>query len=359
MVERRDTGAQQENTAGGRNEPRNRPARTGHTRRRAREITRAGAWTGPIASLPGDTPETGSPGAARAAPHPEATVIRPLPRAQQLGTTLPSEVLALSRWLPWIPLPRPGGGMGKVPSLPRRGRLAAVDWRHEGLPWPEALRLAREHRAAGVGVVLQPGDDLTVLDIDGPLDPARLAVLQRLAGYAEVSPSGAGVHLWLAGGLPSSRRRRGAELLAGGFVTVTAAPLPGRGRGLGQLAQALEAYGFGPPGERQRAPDRASVARTSPDEEVLAALYTARNGGRARRLLDGDWGDYPSASEADFAAVRLIRFHTGDAEQIGRLLRASGLNRPKFDQPGYLTRTIARALALGGPTKETPCITTN
>lgn len=286
-------------------------------------------------------------------------MIRPLPRAQHLGATLPPEVLALSRWLPWMPLPRPGGGTGKVPSLPRRGRLAPVDWRHEGLPWPESLRLAQEHRAGGVGVVLGPGDALTVLDVDGPLDPARQAVLRRLPGYAEVSPSGTGVHLWLAGGLPSSRRRRGAELLACGFVTVTAAPLPGRGRGLGQLAQALEAFGFGPLDDRQRAPDRASVARTSSDEEVLAALYAARNGARARRLLDGDWGDYASPSEADFAASRVLRSYTGDAEQIGRLLRASGLNRPKFDQPGYLTRTIARALALGGPTKETTCTTTN
>lgn len=286
-------------------------------------------------------------------------MIRPLPRAQQLEATLPPEVLALSRWLPWIPLPRPGGGMGKVPILPRRGRLAAVDWRHEGLPWPESLRLAREHCAGGVGVVLQPGDDLTVLDVDGPLDPARQAVLGRLPGYAEVSPSGTGVHLWLAGGLPSSRRRRGAELLACGFVTITAAPLPARRRGLGQLAQALEAFGFGPLSERQRSSDPASVVRTSPDEELLAALYTARNGARARRLLDGDWGDYPSPSEADFAAIRVLRFYTGDAEQIGHLMRASGLNRPKYDQPGYLTRTIARALALGGPTKESTCTTTN
>ncbi|GGL73076.1 hypothetical protein GCM10010840_08900 [Deinococcus aerolatus] len=69
------------------------------------------------------------------------------------------------------------------------------------------------------------------------------------------------------------------------------------------------------------------------------------------QLLSGAWADlgYASASEGDYAAVRFLAFWTRDEDQIERLLRASGLVRTKYDQPGYLSRTLTRALALGGP----------
>ena len=90
---------------------------------------------------------------------------------------------------------------------------------------------------------------------------------------------------------------------------------------------------------------------TVTDREVLGRLRRARNGDRAMRLLSGAWEalGYASPSEADYAAVRLLAFWTRDEDQIERLLRASGLVRTKYDQPGYLSRTITRALALGGP----------
>jgi primase-polymerase (primpol)-like protein len=275
-----------------------------------------------------------------------------LPRAQQLEGELPQEVLALLNWLPWLALPRAGGGIGKAPALPRRGRLSPVDSRQAGLPWPEALDLAWQHRAGGVGVALRPGDQLSVLDLDGPLDQERQALLDRLPGYAEVSPSGTGVHVWLVGSPPGARRRRGMELLAGGFVSVTARPLRGRSRALGSLAQVQDLCGFGAVDRPTLLPNREARGCPRADREVLAALYSARNGAQARQLLEGDRSRYSSASEADFAAARVLRFYTDDPAQIERLLRASALDRPKFSAGDYLQRTIHRALALGGPTME-------
>ncbi|UQN06525.1 hypothetical protein [Deinococcus sp. QL22] len=288
----------------------------------------------------------------RGATAPIQTAGMGLPRPHQLEGTLPLEVLALPNWLPWIALPRAGGGIGKVPSLPRRGQLSPVDCRQVGLSWPEALDLAGQHRAGGIGVVLRAGDGLSVLDLDGPLDQKRQALLDGLPGYAEVSPSGSGIHLWLSGSLPASRRRPGLELLTLGFVTATARPLRGRSRALGTLSQVQDLCGFGagsgPPALLDKVPREGPLA----DREVLSALYSARNGTRARQLLAGEEGRYSSPSEADFAAVRLLRFYTEDPDQIERLLRASALNRPKFNAEGYLQRTIHRALALGGPTME-------
>ncbi|GGL73078.1 hypothetical protein GCM10010840_08910 [Deinococcus aerolatus] len=113
------------------------------------------------------------------------------------------------------------------------------------MPWQEALELARGHRAGGVGVSLPPSAGLVALDLDGPLTPKMREKLEQIDGYAEYSPSGHGVHVWLRGTLPRSRREHHAEWLAGGFVTVTGRSLRGRGRQLGDLEQAEAALGTG------------------------------------------------------------------------------------------------------------------
>ena len=83
------------------------------------------------------------------------------------------------------------------------------------------------------------------LDLDGPLGAQTTRQLEQIDGYAEYSPSGHGVHVWLRGTLPRSRREHHAEWLARGFVTVTGLPLTGRGRRLGDLEQAEAVLGTG------------------------------------------------------------------------------------------------------------------
>ena len=52
-----------------------------------------------------------------------------------------------------------------------------------------------------------------------------------------------------------------------------------------------------------------------------------------------------SRSEADFALAGSLAFWCGpDPERIERLMRQSGLTRPKWERGGYLARTIANAL---------------
>ena len=54
---------------------------------------------------------------------------------------------------------------------------------------------------------------------------------------------------------------------------------------------------------------------------------------------------YASRSEADFALASTLAFWCGpDANRIERLMRQSGLTRPKWERRGYLARTIANAL---------------
>src|SRR5690348_1643916 len=74
-----------------------------------------------------------------------------------------------------------------------------------------------------------------------------------------------------------------------------------------------------------------------PDAEVLRRALAAPNGAKFRALWNGDLTGYtdlhsgqPNPSSADFALVRLLVYWTnGDAAQVERLFRQSGLYRPK------------------------------
>src|SRR5206468_1955904 len=67
-------------------------------------------------------------------------------------------------------------------------------------------------------------------------------------------------------------------------------------------------------------------------------------------------------SAADMALCYMVAFYTGDAEQIKRIFRQSGLYRTKWEREDYRTETISKALAFthicykGGyaPTNESP-----
>lgn len=91
---------------------------------------------------------------------------------------------------------------------------------------------------------------------------------------------------------------------------------------------------------------------TEKDHALIAKL---RKGEKANRLMDGDFSDYPSQSEADMALCSILAKQTKDSKQIDRIFRASGLYRKKWDtfhgDDTYGAMTIAKALGEGGTTK--------
>lgn len=266
---------------------------------------------------------------------------------QQLRAQFPADLRQAAIWLPWMAVPRAGGRTGKCPALPVEGRLRPVDWRRGGLELESALDLAEEFGAPGIGLVLRPAQPWTCLDFDGDVPPWALTLRTLLgdAGYAERSPGGTGVHLWLPIGGVGNRRLPGIDVIGWGFVTCTGVtwPAPSNPVVLPALPAGLS------PGLTSGAVMDAVRSPPLTDEAVLRRLRRARNGRRAQALLAGDWAGYPTRSEADLALIRMLRWWTQDRAQILRLLRASGLRRDKWDNAGYLERTLNRALALGGP----------
>lgn len=268
---------------------------------------------------------------------------------------IPAPLQEREQWVAWKIMDRQGKPT-KVPVNCRNSKLADSSDPATWATLEEAIPYARRH-ACGVGFVFAADDPFVGVDLDDCFDPESgeladwaMFVVWHLASYAEISPSGRGLHLWMRGTIPSGRRRAGGiELydrlrfftVTGQSLTAPAAPIAER---TDQLA-ALHALIF---------PARPAVARpvsaTSAmpalltDDEVIQRAERATNGHKFRALWAGDISGYGSQSEADAALVGLLRFWVGDDEdRIDRLFRQSGLVREKWDRPDYRRRTLALA----------------
>jgi primase-polymerase (primpol)-like protein len=65
--------------------------------------------------------------------------------------------------------------------------------------------------------------------------------------------------------------------------------------------------------------------------------------------MRADWSDYPSPSEAFFGLLGMLTCRTHDVDQIERVVRRSGLEAEKWDQPRgdstWLRRDVEKNLA--------------
>lgn len=286
-----------------------------------------------------------------------------------LRASWPSELRGLRAYLPYQLRPRRSGRLGKCPCRWAGRRLYPVSphTAEHHLSFGGALALLDAGRCDGVGLVLDErarvlnGQPLAALDlddvvIDGQVHPAAEALVREFHSYTELSASGRGLHVIVAGRASSGARRGRAdglqvELITIGFLAVTGHRWPGTPPGVatrpGELAQLQAALCAAPPPPLHlgRPPEHHG--------ELLAALLAQRNAAKVRRLLvDGDVSGYASASEAVYAAVRLIAWRTRDPAAIEAVLRASPLFRPRWDRRAtaagdrWITLTIHRALGV-------------
>jgi primase-polymerase (primpol)-like protein len=251
------------------------------------------------------------------------------------------------------------GRATKVPYMATRPSVrASVDAPATWSRFADAVAAIGAGAAAGIGHVL--GDGLVGVDLDhiraertGLVDDAAMAIVRALDSYAEVSPSGTGVHVLAWGSLPPGRRRRGfVEMYdSGRFFTVTGRHVVGTPWTIelrtGPLAVQHSRH-LGVPAEPPL-PPVASAPDHVTDATLLARAHAARNGGKFAALWRGDTSRYPSHSEADLALCAMLAFWTqGDTARIDGLFRASGLMRPKWDaargDQTYGAQTIASAL---------------
>ena len=265
----------------------------------------------------------------------------------------------LRQWLCWRTEERHGKPT-KVPYDPSTGEKAESTNPKTWTSYKKAVSVCKDHGYEGIGFVFTPEDDLCGVDLDKCLDPETgeiegwaQEVIEELDSYAEISPSGTGVHILVRGVLPAGRNRKGQfeAYDRGRYFTVTGKHLAGTPLTTEDLQEELRSVirrVFGEESTNGHAkPDAGPepVASHLSDDEVIERSLAASNGETFSRLWVGDTSGYGSHSEADLALCGMLAFWTGgDVARIDSLFRQSGLYRKKWERKDYCNRTITEAL---------------
>ena len=303
--------------------------------------------------------------------------------------SIPQELKNLPNWICWKAVPQPRranrtfaqlpqepartpatkGSMddpehiGKIPINPRTGGKAQSNNPDTWTDFDTAVRASEQ--LTGIGFMFGNSPFFGV-DIDGIepdirefLDGGNGIVsefIHALRSYAELSPSGKGIHILCRGELPKGARRRGnVEMYdSGRFFTVTGnnigeytavedcteaiKPLHEKYLGGTRSEPAQRIVKFGAKNTSSFDDEVACCAKlTAPlpcsVSEVLEAASRAKNGSRFQALYAGNFAEYSSQSEADMAFCNMLAFWTGrNAALMDEIFRNSGLMRDKWDR---------------------------
>lgn len=261
---------------------------------------------------------------------------------------IPQELKALQNWICWkaVPKPRPDDPehIDKIPINPRTGGGAQSNNPDTWTDFETALKASEQF--AGIGFMFGNSPffgvdvDKVEPDIREFLNGGNGIVsefIHALQSYAELSPSGRGIHIICRGELPKGARRRGnVEMYdSGRFFTVT-------GNSIGGYADVADCTEAIKPlhekylgGRRTEPAQRAFQPGELPGTaaQVLELARKAKNGSRFQALYAGNFAEYNSQSEADMALCNMLAFWTGrNAALMDEIFRNSGLMRDKWDR---------------------------
>lgn len=293
--------------------------------------------------------------------------VHPLPeKSVVLASSIPQELHAYPQWVCWCSVERgPDKKPDKRPLNPRTLRNAGVHWTNTWTTFDHAysVYLARAGQGVnGIGFVLTPDDPFVAIDLDNcvqadDIEPQATHVVQRLASYSEVSPSGAGLRILVAcEDFEGNVRRPKIEVYSHSrFVTLTGQRLPDSpGRIVQVDSQQLHAL---LPAEQNHT---SAVARPTAPGHMPSAdnvdrwdfiFAHDRYGEAHRRRFLGDTS--LDGGDHSLTVIRLLnclaRWTKGDAAQMRAMLLASPLANEKWtSQRGksdWLDYQIADAIA--------------
>jgi hypothetical protein len=215
----------------------------------------------------------------------------------------------------------------------------------------------------GIGFVFAPGDGLAGIDLDrcirddGTLESWAENALGLLNGYAEVSPSGRGMKVFVRAECPGGQGRKRLGLSPEGtgaiecydrgrYFTVTGNVWSESHSDLASDCPNFADFHslvFPPKPDRVRVDPAPSSME---DAELIRRAHSARNGFKFAALWEGRWQAYfGTASEADLSLCSLLAFWTQDEASIDRLFRQSGMVDSKWtERADYRALTIGKAL---------------
>ena len=288
-------------------------------------------------------------------------------RMQSIANSFPASLLDMPRWVCWKRVTdskRPNKPR-KVPMAANGNSKAACNRPSTWGAFSQASETCTRKEYDGLGFML--GDGVFGIDIDHCLSdgqPNELAreIINRVPTYAEISPSGTGLHLLALGSLPNGNRgrRKGAlEIYGEGrYFTVTGEQLPGTPSELCEASAVLPGIIADYIDSKPKQADNRAVKASSQPVDVLALdneklinkIRASSQGAAFCTLWRGDTSAHNGdASAADMALCNILAFWTGkDSTRMDELFRQSGLMRPKWDETHgpdtYGAMTIGKAI---------------
>lgn len=284
--------------------------------------------------------------------------------------SIPEELKQCRNWVVWKYVRR-GGKKTKIPVDPTTERNAKSNGPETWADFSTACEAAATGVYQGIGFMLSHspyvGIDMDHCITTGPdgapvFSETARRVLAAAKSYAEISPSGTGVHILIRGDIPDGKGRRNKEIEvypAGRFFTMTGRTLQGCGT-IRAAQDVLDAITQTIESER-RLPKIAGTALNSTeterrdkvpakdDEKLIEKIRRSRSGAKFAALYDaGDISAYGGDdSAADMALMNILAWWTGnDAARMERIFSASALaRRDKWKRADYRQRTITRAIA--------------
>lgn len=255
----------------------------------------------------------------------------------------PDELKLWPQWLVWRFEETQNGKPTKIPYCARSGRPASVTNPSTWVDFQSCFAALQTGWYSGGGFVLTKGDPFAFVDLDNTEGDAaafeqQQTIFNASQGYAELSPSGSGLHLIVKGEVPTGRRRGKIEVYSSERYMTMTGNVYRPGLILPQQELLTSIYETLGQGKQATAYFAGIEEPKETDEEVCNRAFRAANGEKFAELWAGRWeAFYTSQSEADFALVDIIAFYTQSRSQIARMFLASGLGqRDKAKRVDYV-----------------------
>ena len=254
---------------------------------------------------------------------------------------------ALHHWVVWRYFYKDRKWTKPPLRVDSKGNASSTDQATWG-DYETALAVYQSGSVDGIGIALTTDISIVGVDLDHSYNPKSksfepwaTAIINHFNSYTEASPSGTGVRIFLKGKLPVGGHKKGnIEIYSSGrYLTVTGRVLHNSVRTVAPRQAEIDAFlaeHFPPePKIEKGAGNAANGSGHLSDHEIIEIGFRAKNGDKLRALLDGNYGEYPSQSEAELALCSLLAFYTKDESQIDRIYRGSRLARDKWDVKHY------------------------
>lgn len=270
---------------------------------------------------------------------------------------IPYELKNCPQWICWSATPDAGShsGIKKIPIDPKTGYNAKVNDSSTWTNFDTAVR--KSSRYNGIAFVFTDSGFFGV-DIDDMPDEVQTRsgivkeFVDTLDSYSEYSQSHNGIHIICKGKLPEgSRRKDKIEMYdTGRYFIMTGdvysdAPI----RDCTEQVKILHEKYLQKRISKPKSYSDYHTTVTLTEAEIIEKAENAKNGDKFKKLMSGNFSDYPSRSEADFALCSILAFWTGcNPDLIDSIYRKSGLMRDKWErsQSGstYGALTIVHAI---------------